>query len=151
MSAALGPMIRSLAHRGPDQEGLWTSPKDGIALGFRRLAIVDLTEEGHQPMRSASGRFVLTFNGEIYNFWELRKELEDKGHRFRGHSDTEVILASFEDRGMRIRDLDLGGLDVPGVEGSLVLRVRLVPFPDHGSKEDARRLAHGHLTETSCV
>ena len=100
MSAALEPMIRSLAHRGPDQEGSWTSPEDGIALGFRRLAILDLTDEGHQPMRSASGQFVLTFNGEIYNFRELRKELEDKGHRFRGRSDTEVILASFEDRGI---------------------------------------------------
>ena len=101
MSAALAPMIHCLAHRGPDQQGVWTSPDDGVGLGFRRLAIIDLTDEGHQPMKSTSGRFVLTFNGEIYNFGDLRAELRTRGHRFRGRSDTEVILAAFEEWGVK--------------------------------------------------
>src|SRR5437867_9134951 len=88
-------MVSALAHRGPDDEGTWAEAEAGVALGHRRLAILDLSAEGHQPMHSADGRYVLTFNGEIYNFRELRSELEDYGHRFRGHSDTEVILAGF--------------------------------------------------------
>ena len=87
-------MTRTLKHRGPDSEGFWTDPVRGVALGHRRLAVVDLSPAGHQPMQSESGRFVLTYNGEIYNFLDLRKELDDV--QFRGHSDTEVILACFE-------------------------------------------------------
>ena len=88
-------MVSALAHRGPDDEGTWVDAEAGVALGHRRLAILDLSVEGHQPMHCAGGRYVLTFNGEIYNFQQLRRELEDGGHGFRGHSDTEVMLAAF--------------------------------------------------------
>jgi asparagine synthase (glutamine-hydrolysing) len=85
-------MSDSLAHRGPDGDGIWTDPSMGIALGHRRLAIVDLSPLGRQPMESADGRLVLTYNGEIYNHLELRAELESAGVRLRGHSDTEVLI-----------------------------------------------------------
>src|SRR5882672_11269560 len=91
-------MSDHLAHRGPDDSGVWVDETAGLALAHRRLAIVDLSTEGHQPMRSASGRFVITFNGEIYNFRDLRAALESDGvaPAWRGHSDTEVMLAAFE-------------------------------------------------------
>jgi asparagine synthase (glutamine-hydrolysing) len=85
-------MTTTLSHRGPDDSGVWSSREAGIAFGQRRLAIIDLSPMGHQPMMSSSGRYTITFNGEIYNFRELRAELEDRGVRFRGHSDTEVIV-----------------------------------------------------------
>ena len=87
-------MSDTIRHRGPDDSGAWVDAQAGIALGFRRLAIVDLTPTGHQPMLSAEGRFVIVFNGEIYNFAGLRQELIGLGHSFRGTSDTEVMLAS---------------------------------------------------------
>src|SRR3954471_23110299 len=89
-------MADSLAHRGPDGSGVWTAP--GVGLGHRRLSIIDL-ETGDQPMRSADGRLALAYNGEIYNFREIRSELETKGHVFHTTSDTEVVLAGWRQWG----------------------------------------------------
>ena len=88
-------MTASLLHRGPDDSGVWVDESAGIALGHRRLSIIDLSPQGHQPMISGHGRFVLVFNGEIYNFKMLQNELAQKGFKFQGKSDTEVMLASF--------------------------------------------------------
>ena len=87
-------MNDTLVHRGPDDSGEWVDAQAGIALGHRRLSILDLSPAGHQPMVSASKRYVIIFNGEIYNFKELRAELEKTGIVFKGHSDTEVLLES---------------------------------------------------------
>src|SRR3954469_23299280 len=83
-------MASVLQHRGPDDQGTWADENASLALGHRRLAILDLSREGHQPMHSADGRYVLVFNGEIYNFKPLRSALEQRGRSFRGRSDTEV-------------------------------------------------------------
>jgi asparagine synthase (glutamine-hydrolysing) len=91
-------MSDTLAHRGPDDHGVWSDPDAGVALGHRRLSILDLSALGHQPMTSASGRYVLTYNGELYNFEALRRQLQD--YTYRGHSDTEVILAAVERWGL---------------------------------------------------
>jgi asparagine synthase (glutamine-hydrolysing) len=94
-------MATAIAHRGPDDAGIFTDQVEGIALGSRRLAIVDLSPLGHQPMASNDGRYVIAFNGEIYNYRALRRELESLGERFRGGSDTEVLVCGIERFGLR--------------------------------------------------
>jgi asparagine synthase (glutamine-hydrolysing) len=102
--ALIRAMTRCLTHRGPDDEGLWSDAEAGIALGHRRLSIVDLSPAGHQPMHSHDGRFVIVLNGEIYNHAEIRRELDrvrpgDSGD-WRGHSDTETFLEAIADWGL---------------------------------------------------
>jgi asparagine synthase (glutamine-hydrolysing) len=94
---SLGRMVSTLSHRGPDDQGLWFDQSAAIGLVHTRLSILDLSTSGHQPMSSASGRYVIVFNGEIYNHLKLRGELEQSGQvlNWRGHSDTETLLASF--------------------------------------------------------
>jgi asparagine synthase (glutamine-hydrolysing) len=102
--AAVRIMSEHLAHRGPDDHGEWVDPSGHAALAFRRLAILDLSPAGHQPMTSHSGRYTVAFNGEVYNFRRIRAELGEQVP-FRGESDTEVILHAFERWGVR-RALD---------------------------------------------
>lgn len=96
--STLREMLARIAHRGPDDSGTWLH--DGVAIGHLRLAIVDTSPSGHQPMLSTSGRYVLAFNGEIYNHASLRNELVARGAVFKGHSDTEVLLALIEEQGL---------------------------------------------------
>ena len=96
--AVLQRMTDAIAHRGPDADGCWTSA--GVGLGNRRLAIIDLSDAGRQPMTNEDGTIVLTYNGEIYNFAELRAELEAAGHVFRSHTDTEVVVHAYEEWGL---------------------------------------------------
>ncbi len=101
LSARAGRMADALAHRGPDDRGVWVDAASGVAFGHRRLSIVDLSASGHQPMTSTDGRFTLTYNGEIYNYRALRAELAAAGAAFRGTSDTEVMLAAVSAWGVR--------------------------------------------------
>jgi asparagine synthase (glutamine-hydrolysing) len=102
----LDRMMAVQSHRGPDDSGCHRDVERGVGLGFRRLAIIDLSPGGHQPMTLESGECAIVFNGEIYNFQELRRRLEGKGHTFRTQSDTEVLLAQYVDRGPEgVRDL----------------------------------------------
>lgn len=107
-------MTKALLHRGPDDEGIWVDDHSGIGvgLGHRRLSIIDVTAEGHQPMHSVSGRYVLIFNGEIYNFKQLIFELDRHklAPRWRGHSDTEVLLACIEVWGVKVTLQKLVGM-----------------------------------------
>jgi asparagine synthase (glutamine-hydrolysing) len=99
LHATVAKMTQTLVHRGPDADGVWLDPDGGVALGHRRLSVLDLSEHGNQPMLSPCGQFCLVYNGEIYNHASLRSELEDRGHRFRGHCDTEVLLAAIRQWG----------------------------------------------------
>lgn len=103
MHALLRPMADAIRHRGPDSDGFWVDTSNGIGLAHRRLAIVDLSAAGHQPMASVSGRYVLAFNGEIYNHMGLRDELRRAGAapQWRGHSDTETLLAGIDTWGLQ--------------------------------------------------
>lgn len=93
-------MTRAIAHRGPDADGHWIAEANGVGLGHRRLSILDLSDAGAQPMHSATGRYVIVFNGELYNWQDLRREEEGFGARWRGHSDTEILLAMIERQGL---------------------------------------------------
>ncbi|HET8655871.1 MAG TPA: asparagine synthase (glutamine-hydrolyzing) [Longimicrobiaceae bacterium] len=99
MATIVQEMADAITHRGPDSDGVWLDEECGVGLGHRRLAILDLSPHGHQPMLSPSGRYVIAFNGEIYNFRELRRELKGRFH-FEGTSDTEVMLAAIEAYGL---------------------------------------------------
>ena len=92
-------MDACLQHRGPDDHGAWIDEECGVALVHRRLSILDLSPAGHQPMISDDGRFVIIYNGEVYSHQLIAAELTARGHKFRGHSDTEVILNSFAANG----------------------------------------------------
>lgn len=112
-SSMIRLMSDQIAHRGPDDSGYWINDKLGLSLGHRRLAIIDLSPQGHQPMISHSGRYVITFNGEIYNFKKLALELS--GYPFRGHSDTEIMLAAFERWGVEAAVSKFTGMFAFGV------------------------------------
>jgi asparagine synthase (glutamine-hydrolysing) len=121
-------MCDALVHRGPDDAGEWADDGAGVAIGFRRLAIIDLSPAGHQPMISASGRYVATLNGEIYNFEEMRGELRARGvaPEFRGHSDTEVMLAAFDAWGVEAAVARFNGMYAIAVWDRETRRLHLV-------------------------
>src|SRR5574341_527877 len=101
MQSIVQAMADTIQHRGPDDGGIWYDSKSGVALGSRRLAVIDLSPLGHQPMFSASKRYAIVYNGEIYNYQALREELAGLGHTYQGSSDTEVMLAAFCEWGIR--------------------------------------------------
>ena len=101
LEAIAGAMAAKLAHRGPDARGIFVDADAGIGFGHTRLSIIDLSPAGAQPMTSSCGRYVITYNGEIYSCDELKPKLETLGHRFRGHSDTEVIIEAIAEWGLR--------------------------------------------------
>ena len=130
LDAVARRMADALHHRGPDSSGIWFDVDAGIALGHRRLAIIDLSREGHQPMASASGRYVISYNGEIYNFHALRRELEGLGHSFRGHSDTEVLLAAVDAWGLEDALPKLAGMFAFALWDRSSRRIHLVRVGD---------------------
>ena len=131
-------MAQAIAHRGPDDAGAWADAKAGIALGHRRLSIVDLSAAGHQPMRSASQRYVMAFNGEIYNHMDLRCALEAQGWSapWRGHSDTETLLA---------------GCEAWGLEETLKLTVGMFAISLWDTQNRTLQLARDRLARSLCT
>jgi asparagine synthase (glutamine-hydrolyzing) len=119
----LRAMREALMHRGPDDAGAHVGP--GIGLGTRRLKILDLSNRGHMPMSTEDGRYWITYNGEVYNYRELRSGLEAKGHRFRSQTDTEVVLRLFAERGLAMLD-ELNGMFAFGIWDSAERRLVLV-------------------------
>src|SRR5690242_7218025 len=97
-------MADAIAHRGPDDRGYFHDAAGRVAFAHNRLSIIDLSSAGHQPMVNDDGSVVLSYNGELYNFRELRAELEKLGHRFRSQSDSEVVLRSFIEWGIACLD-----------------------------------------------
>ncbi len=101
LRAPIEEMTLAIAHRGPDDSGVFVDDAAGLALGSRRLAIIDLSDAGHQPMATSDGRYVIAYNGEIYNFGDLRRELASRGVRFKGSSDTEVLITGIQAWGLK--------------------------------------------------
>jgi asparagine synthase (glutamine-hydrolysing) len=116
--------VSTLTHRGPDDEGLWHG--EGVGLGHRRLSILDLSQEGHQPMFSRSRRYVMVYNGEVYNFRDIRKELEAKGKAFSSSGDSEVILAAIETWGVEAAVRRFVGMFAIAVWDSVERRMFLI-------------------------
>jgi asparagine synthase (glutamine-hydrolysing) len=130
VAATAAAMTATLVHRGPDAGGVWVDPEAGLALGHRRLSIVDLSPAGAQPMLSSCGRFVVSYNGEVYNSDELRPQLVAAGRRFRGYSDTEVIVE---------------GAAVWGVEATLKRLIGMFAIALWDRREQALYLARDRL------
>lgn len=122
----LGSMLDAIRHRGPDDSGIWQDQDFGIAMGHRRLSILDLSPLGHQPMKSKCGRYQVVFNGEIYNFTDMRTELESIGERFLGGSDTEVMLAGFSCWGISATVPKMTGMFAIAVWDDLEKRLILI-------------------------
>jgi asparagine synthase (glutamine-hydrolysing) len=142
LAARVTKMADTLAHRGPDDQGAWVSAKHGVAFGHRRLSILDVSPAGHQPMLSHDDRWVICYNGEIYNHLELRRELEARGIKFRGTSDTETLVNGFAAWGVkatiqRCRGIfAIAAFDTESGELSLVrdhLGVKPLYYGRHGS------------------
>ena len=110
LTRVIEKMNKSLTHRGPDKHGIWCDAKSGIALGHRRLSIIDLSKNGDQPMHSSCGRYVIVYNGEAYNYLTIKKELEEKGYSFKGHSDTETIISAISEFGVEQTVNKLNGM-----------------------------------------
>jgi len=126
LSQIAAAMANSQTHRGPDDEGTWCDAASAIALGHRRLSILDLSEQGHQPILSSCGRYVLIYNGEIYNYQELRQQLEQAGRKFRGHSDTEVLCEAISHWGLEDALPKLRGMFAFAVWNRMERRLTLV-------------------------
>ena len=140
-------MNDAIRHRGPDDEGIFVS--DDVSLGHRRLSILDLSPAGHQPMSSDKGTLTVVHNGEIYNFREIRKELEGKGYRFNSESDTEVILNAYGEWGYacleKFRGMFAFALWDEGKKELFIARDRLGVKPLYFMEKEANSFFHQRL------